>query len=137
MDKTAKTKKKDWPLIIFVLAVAVVAGLVFVFGPTLFGGGPEFTVIVHYQTQMDSGVAAGADGPGNLTITGNITNIGTKGGIPVVQMTIWTGFASEVYLVQASPCAAGAHVAFEWVHHFDMLDPGVINIECEVEALET
>ncbi|OGS56658.1 MAG: hypothetical protein A3K60_01470 [Euryarchaeota archaeon RBG_19FT_COMBO_56_21] len=137
MERKAKGKKKDWPLILFVSAVAVVAALVFVFGPSLIGGGPEFTVIVRYQTQMDPGVPSGVDGPGNVTITGNITNIGTKGGTPLVHITVWTGYSSETFTVEASPCAAGAHVTLRWVHHFDLLDPVLIQIECEVEALKT
>jgi hypothetical protein len=136
-DKTKGEKKRDWPLILMVSVVAVVAALVFVFGPSLFGGGPEFTVIIHLQTDMDSGVASNVSGPGNVTVTGNITNIGTKGGTPVVHMIIHTGFAVESYELEAAPCLAGAHVTFKWEHHFNMLDPVNIQIECEVEPLKS
>jgi hypothetical protein len=115
----------------------VVAVLVFAFGSRLFGGGPEFTVIVHYQAQLDSGGTSGPDGPGNITLTGNITNIGTKGGTPVVTITVWTGYASETFIVEAAPCAAGDHVQLTWHHHFDLMDPQAIEIDCTVEALDT
>jgi len=133
--KKESGKKRDWPLILLVIVVAIVAALVFVFGPSLFGGGPEFTVIVRYQTQMDSSLGVNESGPGNITVTGNITNIGTKGGTPVVYLTVNTGFGQEMFTIQAAPCLAGAHVAFEWVHHFDLINPTNIKIQCEVEPL--
>ncbi len=135
--KDQSKKKRDWPLIMLVAVVAAVATLVFIFGPSLFGGGPEFTVIIRYQTQMDSEVASGASGPGNLTVTGNITNIGTEGGTPVVHLTINTGFTQESFRIEVAPCVAGGHVSFTWVHHFDMVDPNNIRIECLIEPLST
>lgn len=137
MQKKTKNKEKDWTLVIFVLAVALAAVMIFVFGPSLFGGGPEFTVIVRYQVKMDSDLPSGSDGPGNVTVTGNITNIGTKGGTPVVHITIWTGYASETYSVEAAPCPAGAHVTLHWVHYFERLDPLNIDVECDVEPVKS
>ena len=136
-SKTKDKKKRDWPIIALVSVVAIVSALIFVFGPGLLRGGPEFTVIIHYQYHMDPGVVSGDPGPGNVTVTGDITNIGNEGGTPIVHITVFTGFASEVFTIEASPCVAGAHVTFEWVHHFDRFDPDIMEIECDVEALQS
>jgi len=134
---TKGKKKSDWPLVALVSVVAVLCVILFIYGPELFGGGPEFTVIVHYETEMDEGVLPGESGPGTIAVTGNITNVGTEAGTPVVRLSVFTGNATETFSVQAAPCPAGGHVAFEWSHHFSSIDRSRISIECDVELLET
>lgn len=120
-----------------VVVVAIVAALIFTFGPLLMPHGAEFTIIVHFRTSMDSGVPSGQDGPGTVNVTGNVTNIGGKTGTPLVKITVMTGYATEVFNVQLAPIIEGAHEVLEWEHHFDMVDPVNLKIECEVSVLST
>ena len=137
MATKGKKKRQDWPLVALVSVVAILSVILFVYGPQLFGGGPEFTVIIHYAVDLDSVDPSASEHPGSISVTGNITNIGTEGGTPVVHLTIFTGNTTEAFSFEAAPCLAGDHVAFTWSHHFSNLDRDSISIECKVVPLKT